>query len=148
MKKTVVFCTQLIVVGFYFFHAGLIYPQENANTITSIEIMGLRRTRPHIAMLPLERFIGMERSTFEQNEVFAVVQDMRVLNPISAELIETTDGLTLQVIIDVFERYMSGTIDGDMDKLAGLIGELLRGVNETVELLQIAPNKEKTLGKI
>ena len=32
--------------------------------------------------------------------------------------------------IDVFERYMSGTIDGDVDKLAGLIGELLRGVNE------------------
>jgi cell filamentation protein len=26
---------------------------------------------------------------------------------------------------DVYERYMSGTIDGDVDKLAGLIGELL-----------------------
>jgi len=31
---------------------------------------------------------------------------------------------------DIYERYMSGTIDGDVDKLAGLIGELLeeRGV--------------------
>jgi len=26
---------------------------------------------------------------------------------------------------DVYERYMSGTIDGEVDKLAGLIGELL-----------------------
>ena len=26
---------------------------------------------------------------------------------------------------DVYERYMSGTIEGDVDKLAGLIGELL-----------------------
>jgi hypothetical protein len=26
---------------------------------------------------------------------------------------------------DVYERYMSGTIDGDVEKLAKLIGELL-----------------------
>ena len=31
---------------------------------------------------------------------------------------------------DVYERYMSGTIDGDVDKLAGLIGELLERINE------------------
>ena len=28
---------------------------------------------------------------------------------------------------DVYERYMSGTIEGDVDKLAALIGELLEG---------------------
>ena len=27
---------------------------------------------------------------------------------------------------DVYERYMSGTIDGDVDKLARLIGELMK----------------------
>jgi cell filamentation protein len=26
---------------------------------------------------------------------------------------------------DVYERYMSGTLDGDVDKLAGLLGELM-----------------------
>jgi len=31
---------------------------------------------------------------------------------------------------DVYERYMSGTIDGDVDKLAELIGELLERINE------------------
>jgi len=31
---------------------------------------------------------------------------------------------------DVYERYMSGTIDGDVDKLAVLIEELLEGINE------------------
>jgi cell filamentation protein len=31
---------------------------------------------------------------------------------------------------DVYERYMSGTIDGNVDKLAGLIGELLEKINE------------------
>jgi len=30
--------------------------------------------------------------------------------------------------IDIFERYMSGTIDGDVSKLAGLIGELLENI--------------------
>jgi cell filamentation protein len=32
--------------------------------------------------------------------------------------------------VDVYERYMSGTIDGDVDKLAELIGELLEKINE------------------
>ena len=31
---------------------------------------------------------------------------------------------------DVYERYMSGTIEGDVDKLAGLIEELLERINE------------------
>jgi cell filamentation protein len=31
---------------------------------------------------------------------------------------------------DVYERYMSGTIDGDVDKLAKLIEELLEKINE------------------
>jgi cell filamentation protein len=31
---------------------------------------------------------------------------------------------------DVYERYMSGTIEGDVDMLAVLIGELLEGINE------------------
>jgi len=31
---------------------------------------------------------------------------------------------------DIYERYMSGTIDGDVDKLAGLIEELLERINE------------------
>jgi cell filamentation protein len=34
---------------------------------------------------------------------------------------------------DVFERYISGTIDGDVGKLAGLIGGLLVRVNELHE---------------
>jgi cell filamentation protein len=41
-------------------------------------------------------------------------------------------GLTLNLNpadnADVYERYMSGTIDGDVEKLAGLIGELV--INE------------------
>jgi cell filamentation protein len=31
---------------------------------------------------------------------------------------------------DVYERYMGGTIEGDVDKLAGLIGELMEGGDE------------------
>jgi len=32
--------------------------------------------------------------------------------------------------VDVYERYMSGTIEGDVDKLADLIGESLERINE------------------
>jgi cell filamentation protein len=30
---------------------------------------------------------------------------------------------------DVYERYMSGTIEGDVDRLVELIGELLKRIN-------------------
>jgi len=61
---------------------------------------GLSRTRPHIAEYPLERFLNMERSAFDENEVFAVILNTGILEPISAELIESEDGLILMVTVE------------------------------------------------
>jgi outer membrane protein assembly factor BamA len=70
------------------------------DTITSIEITGLKRTKPHVAHYPLEKFLGQDRRDFDQNEVFAVIKDMGVLEPVSAELVETEDGLVLKVTVE------------------------------------------------
>ena len=49
---------------------------------------------------PLERFIGLERSAFDQNEVFAIVKDTGILEPVSAELIESESGLILSIEVE------------------------------------------------
>jgi len=74
--------------------------ETQSDIITSIEIIGLKRTQLYVTKYPLEKFIGQDRSSFDQNEVFAVVKNMNVLEPTSAELIETEDGLTLRVIVE------------------------------------------------
>jgi hypothetical protein len=69
-------------------------------TITSIEITGLKRTKPHVARYPLEKFLGLETEAFDENEVFAVIKDMGVLEPVSVELAETDDGYILKVTVE------------------------------------------------
>ena len=88
-----------IFIIFLGFHTMLLYPQENIYEITAIEVIGLKRTKPYVAEYPLEKFLGLERSAFDPNEVFAVVKDTGILEPISAELIETEDDLILRVTV-------------------------------------------------
>ena len=71
-----------------------------SGTITSIEITGLKRTRPHAARYPLEKFLGREGATLDLNEVMAAVKDTRILEPHEVELIETEEGLTLHLTVE------------------------------------------------
>ena len=86
---------------FIFIFAFFVLPlySQESDVITSIEIIGLRRTKLHIVEYPLEKFLGQQSSAFDQNEVFAAIMNMGVLDPVSAELVETEDGLTLQVTV-------------------------------------------------
>ena len=72
----------------------------DADVITSIEIIGLKRTQLHVAKYPLEKFIGHKKSDFDENEVFAVVKNMSVLEPVSAKLIENEDGIVLRIRVE------------------------------------------------
>ena len=77
-----------------------LFSEDRIDRITSIEVTGLSRTRPHIAQALLERFLNLERSAFDTNEVFAVILNTGTLEPISAELIETEDDLILMVTVE------------------------------------------------
>ena len=98
----------LVIIIFLVFNTEPLCPQENtdiiiSDTITiinSIEVIGLRRTRLYIVMQELEQFLGMERAAFDQNEVFAVIINMGILEPVSAQLIENEDGIILRVIVE------------------------------------------------
>ncbi|MCL2801387.1 MAG: hypothetical protein FWD28_06490 [Treponema sp.] len=100
MKITKQIRDSFFIIIFFVLLAVPVYSQDITETITSIEIIGLTRTKLQAAKYPLEKFIGQERSAFDQNEVFAAIKNTSVLEPISAELIETEDGLILQVTVE------------------------------------------------
>ncbi|MCL2765207.1 MAG: hypothetical protein FWD40_08030 [Treponema sp.] len=99
-------CRYKILVAVFLIFSVFIFPAYSeeddtaANTIRSIEIQGLSKTRPHIASYPLEKFLGQDALTFDLNEVYAAVIDMGILEPLSAELIETADGFILHLIVE------------------------------------------------
>ncbi|MCL2832039.1 MAG: hypothetical protein FWD78_02615 [Treponema sp.] len=67
--------------------------------ITSIEFVGLWRTKPEIAKYPLEKFLGADSSTLDLNEVNAAVRETNVLEPQSIELIDTDSGVILRITV-------------------------------------------------
>jgi hypothetical protein len=71
-----------------------------SDVITSIEIIGLKRTRLQIVKYPLEKFLGQSREDFDQNEVIVVIKGLNVIEPVLVELVESLDGLVLQVTVE------------------------------------------------
>jgi hypothetical protein len=71
-----------------------------AGIIVSVEVIGLRRTKPHIAEYPLEKFIGRDAETLDLNEVYSTVKDMGVLEPLSARVVEQDGAVVLQVTVE------------------------------------------------
>jgi outer membrane protein assembly factor BamA len=68
--------------------------------ITSIEITGLKRTKPHIARYPLETFLGRDAASLDLNEVEAAVRDTGILEPSLVELAAGEDGTILRVTVE------------------------------------------------
>jgi hypothetical protein len=72
---------------------------EPAGIISSVEVIGLKRTKPHIAQYPLEKFIGMDAETLNINDVYSTVKDMGILEPVSAQVVEIGGAAVLQVVV-------------------------------------------------
>ncbi|MDR1389534.1 MAG: hypothetical protein LBJ31_06100 [Treponema sp.] len=69
------------------------------DSITKIEIIGLKRTKEHIALYPLERFRGTSARDLDENEVKAVIMDTGILDPVSVEVLIGDDGAVLRVTV-------------------------------------------------
>ena len=91
------FCTGIVL------STTRLYSQDNQiphGTISSIEILGLKRTRIHAAKYPLEKFIGKEAFSLNLNDVHAAVKDTGILELVLTEFIETEEGLTLRLTVE------------------------------------------------
>ena len=113
----------IVILGFFHVCAPSIWSQEVAtswiDTITSIEIIGLKRTKPPIAKYPLEKFIGREGASLDLNEVYAVIKDTGTLEPLEVALVNTIDGTILQVTVQekwsIFPVPMVMVSNGDFN---------------------------------
>jgi len=76
------------------------HERELSGPITSIEISGLKRTKRHVAMYPLEPFLGREAETLDLNEVHAAIKSTGILESKTIELVKQESGIVLQVSIE------------------------------------------------
>lgn len=91
--------------GVLYLHSQETGEQDNSGTnssgiITSIEIIGLKRTKPRVARYPLEQFLGREGSTLDMNAVKAAIKSTGILEPLEVELVNKGDGLVLRLTVE------------------------------------------------
>lgn len=92
---------------FFLFWTAVLFAQEDgipqerslSGPVTSIEIFGLKRTKRHVAMYPLEQFLSREAETLDINEVHAAVKDTGILESKTIELVKQESGIVLQVTV-------------------------------------------------
>ncbi|MCL2190389.1 MAG: hypothetical protein FWB79_00175 [Treponema sp.] len=76
-----------------------------AGQITGVYVVGLRRTQPRVIETPLQRFIGLEASDVDTNEVHAIVGNLGVLEPLAVEILYSEDGNGKILAVTVRERW-------------------------------------------
>jgi hypothetical protein len=73
--------------------------------ITAVSVIGLKRTKPYIAETPLQKFIGMDADSIDNNEVIAVVKSTGVIEPLSVEIIDNQEGNGKTLVVTVKEKW-------------------------------------------
>jgi len=76
-----------------------------AVTITGLSIEGLRRTKLFVVEKPLQKFLGRDAAALDVNEVYAVVKDTGVLEPVSVDVVDDDEGNGKKLKIIVREKW-------------------------------------------
>jgi hypothetical protein len=78
---------------------------ETVNRITAISVLGLKRTKPHIIENPLQKFIGMDEQDVDVNKVYAVIEDVWVLEPLTIDITDNEEGTGKTLVVTVREKW-------------------------------------------
>jgi outer membrane protein assembly factor BamA len=110
----------------------------HAQTITSVSVRGLKRTKPHVAEYPLQKFIGRDGMRLDFNEVHAAIVSTGILEPLSIGVELTPDRETLILVVDVREKWALFPLpmfamdsNGDIQGGGSLIDANAFGLNDT-----------------
>ena len=76
-----------------------------AGQITGVYVSGLRRTQPRVIETPLQRFVGLDASDVDINEVHAVIGDLGVLEPLAIDILYNDGGDGKILTVTVRERW-------------------------------------------
>ena len=72
--------------------------------VSGITVLGLKRTKLSTAEQPLLKFIGVEAGSLDINEVWAVILNTGILEPVSVEL-QNTDAGHVDLVVIVREKW-------------------------------------------
>jgi hypothetical protein len=77
----------------------------HGQTVTAVSVRGIKRTRPHVAEYPLQKFIGQDGMLLDFNEVHAAIVDMGILEPLSIGVEPAPDREGLILVVEVREKW-------------------------------------------
>jgi hypothetical protein len=98
---------------------AFIFAEESPNnTITSIRVTGLKRTKPIVIKYALEKFIGKDASKVDLTAVHAAIMDTGVVEPIAEGITDDPDGNGKVLDVQVREKWTFiptpiGMVDSD-----------------------------------
>jgi outer membrane protein assembly factor BamA len=115
--------------------------EQNENIITAISIAGLKRTKHQVIEKYLLKFIGSSASDVDINDVYAIVKDTNLVEPLSFEITdgETENGKTLTVTVQekwsLFPVPFGGITNGKWTAGAAVIEANFFGLGDTAMLV-------------
>jgi hypothetical protein len=102
--KRLVSCL-LMLVGLFVVAPGSAGAQTNDKQVMAIVISGLKRTQRRVVEQPLQKFIGRDASDVNLDEVYAIVMDTGILDPLSVTIEDAPDGDGKVLNISVQEKW-------------------------------------------
>ncbi|MDR3113933.1 MAG: hypothetical protein LBU25_00240 [Treponema sp.] len=104
MKNTclLILCGFLPLISVIYAYA---HETEPGQHITGIAVHGLKRTKPQIAEVPLQQFMGQRADTVDLNAVHAAVLDTGILEPLAVEIQDAPDGNGKILSVKVHEKW-------------------------------------------
>jgi hypothetical protein len=98
VKKTL---PRFVLCALFLFLGALL----QAQTIAAVSVRGLKRTRPHVAEYPLQKFVGQDGMLLDFNDVQAAVIGTGILEPLSIGLEPAPDQEALILVVEVREKW-------------------------------------------
>jgi hypothetical protein len=90
-----------VLCGFFLFSGALLHAQA----VTGVSVRGIKRTRPHVAEYPLQKFIGQDGMLLDFNEVHAAIVGTGILEPLSIGVEPAPDREGMILVVDVREKW-------------------------------------------
>jgi hypothetical protein len=92
---------RVVLCIFFLFSGALLHAQP----IIAVSVRGLKRTKPHVAEYPLQKFIGQDGMLLDFNEVHAAIIGTGILEPLSIGVEMTPDREGLILVVDAREKW-------------------------------------------
>ncbi|MDR2053221.1 MAG: hypothetical protein LBP80_07390, partial [Treponema sp.] len=85
--------------------AGAGTAEAGGSRVSGVAVIGLKRTRPHVAEQPLKKFIGMDAGAVNTDDVYAAILAMGILEPVEVFFADAPEGTGKILVVVVEEKW-------------------------------------------